>query len=193
MSDTPLENEPEDRELVRLAREGNEAAFKILVERYLQSVYTFCLRYTGSQADAEDAAQETFLKAWRNLGRFNTDKSLKTWLFAIAKNSATDLLRKRRSVNFSQFDSADDSNVLIDTLADSEPLPEEVFHRKSLASDVRTALEQLKPRDRMLLSLRYDEELSFEDIARMLKMSPNTVRSLHRRALLTLRKEFDNP
>jgi RNA polymerase sigma-70 factor (ECF subfamily) len=197
MSDAPFDTNSTDRELVEQAREGDEAAFKILVERYLQNVYTFCLRYTGSPADAEDAAQETFVKAWRNLNRFNTSKALKTWLFAIAKNSATDLLRKRRAVHFSQFDTSDDGNVLTDTLADTEPLPEELFSRKSLANEVRASLEQLKPRDRTLLSLRYEEELSFEEIARLLKMSPNTVRSLHRRALILLRKQFqkevDNP
>ena len=188
MDEIPFNADTPDNDLVAAARHDDEAAFKILVDRYLPNVYGFCVRYTGNPSDAEDAAQEAFLKAWRHLGRFNTQKSFKTWLFAIAKNSATDIMRKRRSVNISQFDTADDSNVLIDTLADPEPLPEELFERASLAEDVRGALTFLKPRDQTILELRYVEDLSFEDIARVLHMSPNTVRSLHRRALIALRK-----
>jgi RNA polymerase sigma-70 factor (ECF subfamily) len=179
MPDSSLDVTSTDAELIAAAREDDERAFKFLVDRYLPSVYGFCVRYTGSPSDAEDAAQEAFLKAWRSLSRFNPDKSFKTWLFAIAKNSATDLMRKRRS---------DDSNVLVDTLTDPEPLPEELFERASLATDVRGALSELKPRDQTILELRYTEDLSFEDIAKILKISPNTIRSLHRRALMSLRK-----
>ena len=177
-----------DSELVHQVLGGSENALKELVERHLSAVYTFCLRYTGNPEDAEDASQEAFLKAWKKLKHFDTKKSFRTWLFAIAKNSATDLMRKRKSVNFSQFDTADDSNVLVDTLADEEPLPDELFERASLASDARTALAQLPSRDRAILSLRYEEEESFESIARIMKIPANTVRSLHRRALAALRK-----
>ena len=188
MNDSPLSSDSLDIDLILAAKRDDENAFKVLVDRYLPSVYGFCTRYTGNPSDAEDAAQEAFLKAWRHLGRFDTQKSFKTWLFAIAKNSATDIMRKRRSVNISQFDTADDSNVLIDTLADPEPLPEELFERASLATEVREALAILKPRDQTILDLRYTEDLSFEDIAKILRISPNTIRSLHRRALIALRK-----
>jgi RNA polymerase sigma-70 factor (ECF subfamily) len=177
-----------DAELVQRVLISDDIALKELVDRYLPSVYTFCLRYMGNAEDAQDAAQETFLKAWRKLRRFDTSKSLKTWLFAIAKNTATDLMRKRKSVVFSKFDTTEDSNVLTDTLADPEPLPDEIFARASLASDARAALAQLPSRDRAILSLRYEEEESFEDISKILNIPANTVRSMHRRALITLRK-----
>jgi RNA polymerase sigma-70 factor (ECF subfamily) len=179
---------PEDSALVLKVLKGDDVALKELVDRHLPSVYTFCLRYTGSPDDAQDAAQETFLKAWRKLKRFDTKKSFRTWLFAIAKNTATDIMRKRKSVPFSKFDTAEENNVLTDTLADPEPLPDELFERASLASDARDALAQLPARDRAILSLRYEEEESFENIARILKIPANTVRSLHRRALIALRK-----
>jgi RNA polymerase sigma-70 factor, ECF subfamily len=184
---------PPDSELVEEVLDGSEAALKQLVDRHLPAVYTFCLRYTGSPEDAQDAAQETFLKAWKSLGRFDRSKSLRTWLFAIAKNSATDLMRKRKSVPFSKFDSTDESNVLTDTLADPEPLPDEIFESRSLATEVQTALSELSARDQTILSLRYQEEQSFEDIARILKLPANTVRSLHRRALIALRKLLAPP
>ncbi|MBA3789317.1 sigma-70 family RNA polymerase sigma factor [Patescibacteria group bacterium] len=184
---------PPDHELIPLAKNDDRAAFQTLVERYLPEVYRFCHNFIGNTADAEDATQETFVKAWRNIRRFHENKSFKTWLFAIAKNSAIDIMRKRRSVPFSRFDTDDAENVLVATLADPEPLPEELFARKTLAKKVRKVLAELPPRDRTILSLRYDEELSFEDISRILSMPANTIRSLHRRALIALRKKFERP
>jgi ABC-type antimicrobial peptide transport system permease subunit len=81
-----------DADLILAACDGDDTAFNELVQRHVQSVYTFCLRYTGSKEDAQDAAQEAFVKAWRNLKKFDTKKSFRTWLFTIAKNSATGLL-----------------------------------------------------------------------------------------------------
>jgi ABC-type antimicrobial peptide transport system permease subunit len=74
-----------DADLILAACDGDDTAFNELVQRHVQSVYTFCLRYTGSKEDA-------FVKAWRNLKKFDTKKSFRTWLFTIAKNSATGLL-----------------------------------------------------------------------------------------------------
>ena len=181
-----------DEQLIERVRGEDDAALHVLVERHLKSVYRFCLRYTGSSEDAEDAAQEAFLKAWRNLGRYDSGKPFKTWLFAIAKNSATDLMRKRKSVTFSMLDSggAPDSSFS-DTLADPEDLPDEVFARSALAQEVQTAMSSLKARERTILSLRYEEGESFEDIARILSIPANTVRSLHRRALSTMRAFFE--
>ena len=188
MTDSHKLQEPlTDAELIRRVLHDDDHALKELVDRHLPSVYTFCLRYTGSTEDAQDATQEAFLKAWKKLKRFDTKKSFRTWLFTIAKNSATDLLRKCKSIPLSRFD-IEDTNVLTDTLADPEPLPDELFQRASLASDARDALAQLSSRDRAILNLRYEENESFETIAHILKMPANTVRSLHRRALITLRK-----
>jgi RNA polymerase sigma-70 factor (ECF subfamily) len=188
----PEASQLEDSVLIERAREGDDDAYRALVTRHLPSVYTFSSHYMGNSEDAQDAAQETFLKAWKNLERFDTSKSFRTWLFAIAKNTATDLMRKRKSVVFSKFDTGDDSNVLIDTLTDTEPLPDELFAQSSNAEVVRAALQKLKQRDQTILMLRYDEEQSFEDIAKILKMSANTVRSLHRRALIQLKKTLQD-
>jgi RNA polymerase sigma-70 factor (ECF subfamily) len=193
MLDVAMPLQQTDQELVAAVKEGDDDALHTLVQRHLPSVYTFVSRYMGNAEEAQDATQETFLKAWRKIGRFDSSKSFRTWLFAIAKNTATDLMRKRKSVAFSRFDTDEDNNVLTDTLADPEPLPEELFIQSSDAHEVREALAKLKPRDRGILSMRYEEDLSFEEIARIMKMSPNTVRSLHRRALITLRKMLAQP
>ncbi len=182
-----MPDEPSDAELIEAIREGDDSALDTLVARHLPAVYAFCLRFTGNADDAQDAAQETFLKAWRSLGRFDTKKSFRTWLFAIARNAATDLMRKRRHVPFSFFDSADQDTSIADTIPDEEPTADELFDERTRTEDVRTALETLKPRERLILSMRYEEEFSFEEIAQVLRIPAATVRSLHRRALATLR------
>lgn len=182
--------EASDRDLVEAAREGDDDALRLLMERHLQAVYRLCLRLTGSATDAEDAAQEAMVKAWRNLARFDEEQAFRPWLFTIARNSATDLMRKRRSLPFSAFADEDGTIALSDTLADPEPLPEEILANSMEGAEAAAALRTLPARDQALLALRYQDELSFEDISTVLAMPANTVRSIHRRALIALRKRL---
>lgn len=180
-----------DAELIKEIKEGDDTALDILVRRHISAIYTFCLRFTGSAEDAQDATQETFLKAWKNIGRFDTRKSFRTWLYAIARNTATDLLRKRKHIPFSLFDTDDSETSVADSLIDEELLPDQVFERTSDAEEIRDAVEELKPRDQLIISMRYEEELPFEDIAKILRIPAATVRSLHRRALSALRNTLE--
>ncbi len=180
-----------DAELIKEIREGDGAALDILVRRHISAIYTFCLRFTGNPDDAQDATQETFLKAWKNLGRFDTRKPFRTWLYAIARNTATDLLRKRKHIPFSLFDSDDSETSIADSLIDEELLPDELFERTADAEKIHDAVEKLKSRDQLIISMRYEEELPFEDIAKILLIPAATVRSLHRRALTALRKSLE--
>ncbi|MEI6553527.1 MAG: sigma-70 family RNA polymerase sigma factor, partial [bacterium] len=82
-------------------------SFNILVERYAPSVYLFIFKLVGNKEDSEDIVQETFIKAWQKLAKFDTDLSFKTWLFSIAKNSAVDKLRKKKSIAFSSLNILD--------------------------------------------------------------------------------------
>lgn len=180
-----------DRDLIERAKRGDDAAFDTFTKNYLSAVYTFCLRYLGNSDDAQDAVQETFVKAWRSLGKFDTKRAVKPWLFQIAKNTATDLMRKRRSIAFSDIVTTADSDLdFSDTLPDAEPLPDNMFETEELGETVRLALAALPARDRLLLLLRYEEGFSFEEIANILETPANTVRSLHRRALVSLREKL---
>lgn len=182
-----------DAELILYVQDGNDEALQELVRRYIQAVYTFCVRYTGNPDDAQDVTQETFLKAWRSIDRFDTNKSFRTWIFAIARNTANDLMRKRKSVPFSFFDKEDADTSVVDTIADEEPLPDELFADAARADEVRAAIQQLKSRDQLIISMRYEDELSFEDIAKILNVPAATIRSLHRRALVALRPFLTEP
>jgi RNA polymerase sigma-70 factor (ECF subfamily) len=184
----PLEDE---QELIERAQAGDDAAFDTLVARYLPSIYRFITRFTGKPDLAEDAAQETFVKAWRNIRRFDSTRPLAPWLLQIARNAATDLLRKeKRTLPFAQMET-DDGMSFAETEADTEPRADELFARAESAGHVRKALAQLAPREQALLALRYDDELPFEDIANILGLPASTARSIHRRALARLRDAFE--
>jgi RNA polymerase sigma-70 factor (ECF subfamily) len=179
---------PEERDgvLAALARDGDEEAIDTLVRRHLPAVLTLTQRIMGDRALAEDAAQETFVKAWRNLSKYDDTKPFRPWVLQIARNTSLDLLRKRRNTTFTAL-SGDGAQQFEDTLADEEPLPDEVFERKELATEVGSALAQLPERDRSVLTLRYEDQLPFEEIADVMSAPMNTVKSWHRRALAKMR------
>lgn len=181
-----------DEELVAAYVAGNEEAFAELVGRHLKTVYTFVLRLVGDEHSAEDIAQETFLKAWRNMKRYRAEASkFKTWILRIARNSAIDYLRKKKHVPMSYFENESGQNVLAETVPDTEVLPDELLARAQDAEALSTALEQLSPRAREVLLLHYANGLTFLEIGDMLNEPQNTVKSRHHRALQALREVLE--
>ena len=188
----------DDAELVAAAKDGDDAAIEALVKKYLPPALRLATRLAGDAALAEDIAQEAFVKAWRNLGKYDVAKPFAPWMLAITRNAALDALRKRRAVPFSALspEGGEDDLDFAGTLASEEPLPEEVFARAESDRTVAAALARLPERDRAVLTLRYEDGLSFEDIASVMKAPMNTVKSWHRRAQARLRALLipgDNP
>ncbi len=179
-----------DKELIFNYFSGDEKALEALFRRYFRKVYGFAHSYAKNSEDAEDITQETFLKAWRNLKKFDATKSFKTWLFAIAKNSAIDFLKKKRAVPFSEFENKDGDNMLVCTLADTAMLPAELSERNENIRGLSLAVANLPQKYGKVISLKHDEDLSFSEIARLLGEKLNTVKSRHRRALMMLKSAF---
>jgi RNA polymerase sigma-70 factor (ECF subfamily) len=176
-----------DAELARRAKEGDDAAFGELVKRHIDALYSFLLRYTGDQNVAEDATQDAFVKAWKNMKKFDPDRALTPWLFEIGRNAANDVLRRKRALPFTALSTAEDA-AFEESLPDPAPLPPELFETRELGEAVSRALMALPPRDRAILTLRYTETLAWEEIAEVIGAPANTVKSWHRRALLRLRE-----
>lgn len=176
-----------DAELVAHHLAGDAGVMAALVARYLRPVFGYVYRLCGSAADAEDITQESFLKAWRNLSRYRPELSFKAWLFTIARRSAIDWLRKRRDVPLSSFDNEAGENELTGSLADTQPLPDELADRALAASELEGLLDALKPIYREVLLLHYRQGLTFEEIGQVVGRPLDTVKSQHRRALATLR------
>lgn len=176
-----------DGELITLYRKGDERALSILIQRHLDAVYRFARRMTGDVAMAEDIAQETFLKVWRNLGRFQTTKSFKTWVFSIAKNTAIDALRKKDPITFSRLETEDRSDFS-DTIPDRQPLALDVLQQQESADILYKALLTLPPKSRSIVLMHDAEAITFQEIADVMREPMNTVKSRYRRALEVLRK-----
>lgn len=167
---------------------GDNNAVAILIDRHLKAVFNFARRLSGNGEDAEDIAQETFLKVWRNLKKYRLGENFKAWLFTITRNTAIDLMRKRKSLAFSVFENDEGENALTESLTDIEPLPDEIFAKAEEKGLLENALIGLSPASRETLLLYYGENLTFDEIGKILGKSINTVKSRHRRALIELRK-----
>jgi len=187
-----------DNKLIGGYLAGDERALELLIQRYLKPVYGFVYRYAGNAQDAEDITQEVFLRVWRNLKRFDGEKSFKTWIFSIAKNASLDFIKKKKTLAFSDFsarggsafggENEDGSNSLIDTLRDFSPLPLQLSELSEIRRVLENAKEKLLPKYSMVLSLRYNDDLTFREIAESLGEPLHTVKSRNRRALAKLLK-----
>jgi RNA polymerase sigma-70 factor (ECF subfamily) len=182
-----------DEVLAARARAGARSAFAVLVGRYQDRVYRLALRMSRNPSDAEEIAQETFLLAHRGIRTFEGESRFGTWLYRIAVNQA---LMRRRAAKRRPVESLD---ALLPQLADrglaatsGEPLAatDDLVHRVALARRVRDALEQLDEPHRAAVVLRDLEELSAEDAATVLGITPEAVRQRAHRARLKLREQL---
>lgn len=177
----------EEQILVMRAQRGDQAAFRILVERYQSRTYTLALRMLNRPADAEDASQEAFLAAWKALPKFRMDASFSTWLYRLTVNAATDLLRKRKKT---QGDcSLDDEQVPVHA-ADQSAGPEEQMQRTERQEVLQKAIASLSENHRKILLLREIGGLDYREIGEALELTPGTVKSRLARARQELREKL---
>ena len=180
--------ELKDQDLIKQYLKGDKKALETLISRYLNQVYGFIFYLTKNSQDAEDIAQETFVKVWKNLKKYKPEKNFKTWLLTIAKNTALDFFKKRKMINFSDLISADGDNFsLLETIPDPEPLSDEIFFKKNLAVELNEIIARLPETDRLIIQLHHQQELTFQEIAEIIEQPLNTVKSRYRRALFKLR------
>jgi RNA polymerase sigma-70 factor (ECF subfamily) len=167
-----------EQALIQQVRGGDQAAYAELVGCYQKPVYHLCLRMLGDAGDAEDAAQETFLRAYLQLATYDASRSFKTWLMAIASHYCIDRLRRKR-VKLLSLD--DEPLVQVLGLRCPSALPEEVALHGEQASRMQRALTHLPAETRKVVALRYWGDYSCEEIAEATGSSVNAVKSrLHR-------------
>lgn len=177
-----------DEQLIADHLGGDESALGELISANLKPVYNFVYRIVRNEKDAEDVAQETFVKVWRNIRKYRTGQSFKAWLFSIARNTAIDLMRKRKNPVFSDFENDEGENALAENLTDPDPLPDELAVKAEDKELLSRLLENLSGVHREILHLYYNEDLTFNEIAQVTGKSINTVKSRHRRALIALKQ-----
>ncbi len=175
-----------DEELIKEYIEGREEALKILIERYTPHIYNFVVRFVGTNS-APDVVQDVFIKVWRNIKKFNAEKaSFKTWLFTIARNTTTDYLRKKKSTVFTDLDTPE--TQFSDNLEDENILPDEAIEKLEDKELLNKLLSELPESYQTVLTLYYQEDMTFKEIGEVLGKPLNTVKSHHRRALESLKK-----
>jgi RNA polymerase sigma-70 factor (ECF subfamily) len=171
------ENAKNDYQLVLKAREGSQKAYADLMQRYKDSIYFMSLKMVNNREDAMDITVETFAKAFEKLDKYQPEFAFSTWLFRVATNNCIDFLRKKKLSTVSidnMMDEDDDRPMQIkaDTLN-----PEESSIKKQQSKDLKVLIESLPPRYRNLLTLRYFDELSYEEIAQQLDLPLGTVKA----------------
>lgn len=186
-----MTREKTDKELIEEYTGGSEEAFKELVSRHMDNVYKFAYRYFNDKDKAEDAVQETFVKAWKNIRRFDTDRKFITWLFAIAKNTCLDILKKKTPAAFSKIEAEKEMDIA-ELVRDESPLPDELAENSIKKEAISAALEKMPADYRMVLFLRYNDHLKFREIAESLGESLNTVKSRHLRGIKMMKKLMES-
>jgi RNA polymerase sigma-70 factor (ECF subfamily) len=178
-----------DADLVAACRhpddDGFEAAFEELFVRFRERVFAIAFRVTGSQSDALDVVQESFALVFRKLGSFRGSSLFSTWLFRIVVNCSIDLRRRTRVGRWPAL-LTDDSSI--SELEDAAPGPREHAALRETGDQVQAAISMLSPKLRVILALRYLEEMSYEELAATLDLSMGTVKSRLARAHLALEK-----
>lgn len=177
----------EDNVLIQKFLNGDQNSLKVLIDKYTLPVYNFSSRLAGVSY-APDITQEVFIKVWKNLKNFNNDKSqFKTWLFTIARNTTTDFLRKKKSILFSNIS---EEELIVDNIEDESILQDEVFQKLQDKEMLLKLLDELPESYKSVLTLHYQEDMTFKEIGEVLDKPLNTVKSYHRRALIILHQKL---
>jgi RNA polymerase sigma-70 factor (ECF subfamily) len=181
---------------VDLTRRGDPDAFRVLVDRHSRAVYRLAWRMTTNSHEAEDIVQETFLRAYKQLHRFDGRAAFGTWLHRIAVNCSLDLIRSRKrrqetTLAASPAAADDKASDLLLTLQSSEPSPERSLHSTQIRELLAAALQDLSDMERCAFTLRHHDGLGIDEISRALGVQPNAAKHSIFRALKKLRRVLE--
>lgn len=182
----------DDLELVKRAKENDQAAFERLMKKYHKSVYYMLLKMVNNADDAEDLTQEAFAKAFNSLAKFDSQYAFSTWLFRIATNNCIDFIRKKRvqTVSLDSPFENDEGDTLRFDVKDGDLNPNEVMLKQQRKEYLMKAIERLPVKYKTLVELRYFKEFSYEEVAAELELPLGTVKAQLFRARELLNNEL---
>ena len=187
----------EDTDSVAVARvkAGDGDAYRVLVDRHSRSVFRLAYRMTGNQQDAEDVVQETFMRAYRQLHRWEARSSFSTWLYRIAANYSLDLVRARKRHAETAIDETSANqgapDDAIHALPASSPGPDRLLFSDQVQKCVASTLDELSQQERTAFVLRHFEGQSIEEISAALGLSANAAKHSIFRAVQKLRRALE--
>lgn len=182
-----MQSKLSDIELIDQTLGGNQAAYADLVKRHQRFVFTLAMRFAKNREDAEEIAQDCFIKAYRSLSSFQKQSKFSTWLYSIVYTTAMTFLRKKRV----DTDSIDDENTYIQLESHASGMKNNMAENRSRSYYLNQAIEQLLPDDATIITLFYMGEQSLEEIARTLGIEPNTVKVKLFRARQRLKEKLE--
>jgi len=170
--------------MVARVQDGSVESFREIVEQNSRHVFRVAYRMTGNEQDAEDVVQETFLRAFRRFGGFDSRASVSSWLHKIASNYAIDLLRRRKRWRSTDLDQLEHTAPL----TGSEPEPDRRAFSAEVRDAVQAGLEGLTPRERVAFTLRHHEGMSIREIGRVLGLRESATKNHIFRAVRKMRR-----
>lgn len=182
-----MQSKLSDIELIEQTLAGNQFAYADLVRRHQRFVFTLALRFSKNREDAEEIAQDCFIKAYRSLQAFQKQSKFSTWLYTIVYTTAMTFLRKKRV----DTDSIDDENTYIQLENHSSELKNNMAESKSRSYYLQQAITQLLPDDAAIITLFYMGEQSLEEIGQTLNIEANTVKVKLFRARQRLKEKLE--
>ena len=189
-----MSNQATDTELMLRYQKGEVRAFEYLLDRYQGPIFNFILRSVRSRALAEELTQETFVRVIKNAQKYKKKAKFTTWLYTIARNICIDQSRRAKHRKTESLDKklgqGESSQTLLDRMSDNQPSPAHASSNKELQSSLLAALDTLGDEQREVFVLRQIQQLSFKEIAEVVGVSENTIKSRMRYALEKLRLEL---
>ncbi len=184
----------DDRELIALARTGDERAYRDLLSKYERAVYNICFKMVRNHEEAKDLAQEAFMKVFSMLERYDPSFAFSNWLLKITSNLCIDAMRKRRIQTQPMDEPIHSAKGEIERQYPS-PLdsPDKVLLKKERMKLLADAIESLPPHYKVMIILRHQEDLSYEEIARVLDIPLGTVKARIHRAREMLKDLLEGP
>jgi len=175
-----------DLELIQEVRNGNRQAFTQLMRRYQQKVYWVARRLVGSHAEAEDVAQEVFIKAYLALGDFRGDSSFFTWLYRIAVNLSLNTLRKQQVMSYLR------QSDILERILPAQENPADELELKETVLRFQQAIASLPEKQKAVFVMRYYDEMSYEEISHVLKTSVGGLKANYFHALKKVQEYMKN-
>jgi RNA polymerase sigma-70 factor (ECF subfamily) len=183
-----MQSKLSDIALIQETLAGNQQAYADLVKRHQRFVFTLAMRFSKSREDAEEIAQDCFIKAYRSLAAFQGQSKFSTWLYSIVYTTAMTFLRKKRL----DTDSIDDENTFIQVESQSSGYDVNDAENRSRSFYLNQAIEQLLPDDAAIITMFYKGEQSLEEIAQAMGMEANNVKVKLFRARQRLKEKLEH-
>ena len=183
--------EVDDSAAVERARSGDSDAFRLLVEQHSRHVFRLAFRMTGNEQDAEDVVQETFLRAYKQLDKYEARASFSTWLYRIASNYSLDLIRSRKRHEEKREQAQPDEPDILQSIPGHSPGPDRVVYSGEVSQHVEAAMNELSAQERSAFVLRHFEGMSIEDIGAVLGTGVNATKHSIFRAVQKLRRSLE--